>query len=127
MSLWYKPVDEITYADVDAFLRLGQPEGTRLNYKADVPKELAKLVGAFANTLGGIIVLGVNADKKTNTPLWPTLKDGRGLPDGPGLDERIISICRDNLYPPLRPLVSPTIRTPHLPGHSLAVIRAGQG
>jgi hypothetical protein len=36
MSLWNKPVSEITFADVDFFCRTQQPEGARLDYKVEV-------------------------------------------------------------------------------------------
>jgi len=66
MSLWYKQPEDITYQDIDAFCLQQHPEGMRLDYKLDVPTHLAKLVAAFANTLGGIIIFGVEADKTAN-------------------------------------------------------------
>ena len=71
MSLWYKQINAITFGDVDQFCVSKIPEGLRLDYKREIPNDLAKIVAAFANTLGGLIVLGVDADKTTNTPMWP--------------------------------------------------------
>jgi hypothetical protein len=64
-----------------------QPEGARLDYKGIAfPKDLSKTIAAFANTLGGLIILGVDADKKTNTPIWPPVA---GMPMEAGLSERV--------------------------------------
>ena len=71
MSLWYKQLDTIAYADIDAFCTRNIPEGLRLDYKREMPTDLAKLVAAFANTLGGLIILGVEAEKRL------TLRAGR--------------------------------------------------
>ena len=107
MSLWYRPIRDITFDDVDAFCSMKLSEGTRLDYKVSVSEKgnaqaprLEKLVAAFANTLGGIILLGVDADKKTNQPIWPPAD---GMPDEPGIEDQIISICQANIFPPVRP------------------------
>ena len=122
MSLWYKQIDAITYGDVDQFCAAKIPEGLRLDYKREMPKDLAKIVAAFANTLGGLIVLGVDADKTTNMPIWPTTT---GMEKEAGL-ERITAICRDNIYPPVRPQISPIIDNPHVAGAALAVLRVNE-
>ena len=60
MSLWSQPISQITFADLDAFCRTMQPEGTRLDYKGvEFPRRLDKSIAAFANTLGGLINLAV--------------------------------------------------------------------
>jgi hypothetical protein len=100
-----------------------QPEGMRLDYKVERPNDLAKLIAAFANTLGGLIVLGVDADKTTNQPIWPPQK---GMPTKPGIDEAITAIARDAIYPPVRVAISPIIENALLPGHSLAVVRVDE-
>ncbi len=124
MSLWNKAADDITLADVENFLRQRNREGLRLDYKADWPDDLAKLVAAFANTNGGLIILGVAADKKTNQPYWPSAPAGVGLlRSDPGIEERITSTCRDGIHPPILPSVSPVFQNPHAPGHALVVIR----
>ncbi len=96
MSLWHKQPESIIYSDLDAFCAQQIPEGIRLDYKLEVPNDLAKVVAAFANTLGGLIILGVDADKVTNTPNWPPTK---GMKKEKGLDERITAICRDSIFP----------------------------
>ena len=121
MSLWSKPVAQITFADVDEFCKTMQPEGARLDYKGiDFPKDLAKTIAAFANTLGGLILLGVDADKNSNTPLWPPTV---GMPMAAGLSERVIQVAQDAIYPPVRVDVSNIIENDLLPTHAIVVIR----
>jgi hypothetical protein len=50
----------------DTLNRIGQPESKRLEYKAVLPPAatIAQLIGSFANTNGGAIVLGVVEDGK---------------------------------------------------------------
>jgi hypothetical protein len=123
MSLWHKPMDAITFADVDAFCQTMQTEGMRLDYKLDRPKDLAKLVAAFANTNGGLILLGVEADPTTNKPIWPPLK---GMLSQKGVEEAVISIARDAIYPPATVQVSPVLENSHLPGHVVVVVRVDE-
>jgi hypothetical protein len=120
MSLWYKLPEDITYNDIDAFCTQQLPEGLRLDYKLDIPKDLAKLVAAFANTQGGLIIFGVEADKTANKPVWPSKK---GMAKTNGIDERITAICRDNIYPPVRPQISSVIDNPNPAGTVLTVVR----
>jgi hypothetical protein len=48
------------------FCQTKQAEGARLDYKGTAfPKDLAKIIAAFSNTLGGLILLGVDADGAT--------------------------------------------------------------
>lgn len=62
MSLLNKPVAEITFEDVEVFCRQKRKEGPRLDYKREFNDAHVKLICAFANTLGGIIILGVDTD-----------------------------------------------------------------
>lgn len=121
MSLWLKNPADFTFADVDAFCQTMQPEGARLDYKGIAfPTDLAKSLAAFANTLGGLIILGVEADQTTNTPIWPPT---RGLPTKKGYEEQVLQTAREAVFPPVRVLVSPAIENEMLPGHSIVVIR----
>src|SRR4051794_5355069 len=43
LSLWYKPIDEIMFEDVDEFCSQKHREGLRLDYKVEIPRDLAKL------------------------------------------------------------------------------------
>ncbi len=124
MSLWLKSPAEISFADIDAFCQTMQPEGARLDYKGiSFPKDLAKTIAAFANTMGGLILVGVDAEKTSNKPVWPATT---GMPTEPGLQERVYQIAEEAIYPPVRVGVSGPIENPNLPGHVLMVIRVNE-
>ncbi len=122
MSLEYKPIDQITFDDIEKFCIQRVREGSRLDYKAQFPNDLQKLVAAFANTMGGTIILGVDADATTNTPRWPP----RGMSRAVGIEERITAICRDNIHPPVRPQISRVLDNPHSPGSVVVVVRVDE-
>jgi hypothetical protein len=67
MNLFTGALAQLRLEDLDAFLGLSGPredrprEGTRIHYAIDVPDHLGDTVAAFANTDGGIIILGVSA------------------------------------------------------------------
>ena len=69
--LYTKPITEILWDDVEAFCQQRVPEGTYLDYKQDFPKHLQKTIAAMANTLGGVILIGVaeDAEGKPVTPV----------------------------------------------------------
>jgi len=123
MSLWFKSPSDITFTDIDEFCQTKQPENHRLDYKVTIPAKLEKTIAAFANTLGGMILLGVNSDPRTNEPIWPPVA---GMPDAKGLAEKIVQISRDAIYPPVRIEMSPVIANEGLPGHSLIVLRVDE-
>jgi hypothetical protein len=75
MSLWNKAVSDITFADVEAFCRQRHREEPRLDYNREWGKDHHKLICAFANTLGGIIMLAVDGDE--NSDLWQSLASFR--------------------------------------------------
>jgi hypothetical protein len=58
-------VEELRLEDVDAFLALDGPadsrprEGVRIDFKENIPDWLGEIVAAYANTYGGLVVLGV--------------------------------------------------------------------
>ena len=66
-ELWSKPIGEVTHEDVCALCRAQEQESVILEYKqrfsSDNPgKQIARLVAAFANTQGGVIVWGVEEE-----------------------------------------------------------------
>ena len=93
---------KITYDTIQKFCDQKIPEGQKIEYKASFPEgiKLERSICALGNTLGGIIFIGVKADKKTNIPeAIPgiTLKEG--------LEETIINKCLSWINPPLIPEV----------------------
>lgn len=100
MSLFTKNISEIQFNDVNNFFNIKLREDLRLDYKEDFPRDLAKIVIAFANTAGGIILIGIRTNRNTNLP--ETIV---GVPLSAGLEERVINITMSNIKPPISPEV----------------------
>lgn len=107
-SVWTLPVDEITAEDLDAFLKQRIPEGQQLDYKQAVDKSLAKSIASFANTVGGLIILGVATDD-SNQPIYPPC----GIPASDWKSDSITQVCADGTNPMVLPSVGPTLKNPH--------------
>ena len=119
VNLWTKAITEVSYDDVQAFCAENLPEGTRLDYKAEFAKELEKLLCAFANPYGGLILVGVDSDKNTDTPLWPP----KGISLVPGLELTVQQKAADAVYPPVPVQVSRPLPIPGKSDRVLLVIR----
>lgn len=66
-----KPINELSFDDVVAFLKQGIAENTMLDYKFMLPKnneKFAKTIAAFANTMGGTIIVGVKDENDKPLP-----------------------------------------------------------
>jgi predicted HTH transcriptional regulator len=87
MLLWTMPIEEIEFRHIDEFLNMKLLENNRLDYKAAMPSELNKAIAAFANTFGGLLIIGVDEDKNTNEPIWPPTKTNHLQDFLPGLRE----------------------------------------
>ncbi len=101
--LYRKQIDQITWDDVETFCQQGIAEGAYLDYKANFPDNLANTIAAMANTLGGIILIGVKEDKE-NKPVVPV----QGIPFEKGLSERVMNIILTNITPPVFPEIQVT-------------------
>ena len=89
---------EITFETIESFCReFG--EGVRVEYKQDI-KHLPKIVSAFANTQGGIFIIGVdtNANNEVDFPI-------AGIPFYRGIEEQILGSALEGIYPPIIPEV----------------------
>ena len=93
-----KKDSEISKEMLDAFCGLGIKEAIRVDYKQDFPSDLAKTIAAFANTWGGLLLIGVTSDEE-NRPKVPI----HGVPFAKGLEERIYQVCNASVYPPVMP------------------------
>lgn len=96
-----KPLEMITFADIDGFVQEKWPEGKTVDYKRDTyggkdedKKELLKDVSSFANTHGGDILIGVDEDKGV-----PTGIPGVTVPDIDKEKLRLEGIIRQGLEP----------------------------
>jgi len=100
LSLYSKKINNVTFNDIRSFVDIGLREDVRLDYKEDFPSNLAKIVTAFSNTAGGIVLIGVRASRDTNQPEVIT-----GVPLIVGLEEKVTNITMSNIRPPVSPEV----------------------
>ena len=94
-----KPIDAITPEDLASLQQNQVAEGKTLEYKSELPGDTAKLlrvICAFANTMGGDLLYGVEAAKGI-----PTGIPGLEILDEDGLRQRIENACRDSIEPRL--------------------------
>jgi predicted HTH transcriptional regulator len=61
----------LNWQDVLAFLEQRLPEGSRLDYKGELPANIEKHLAAFANTQGGLLLIGVDQDAAAGAPEAP--------------------------------------------------------
>ncbi len=70
MKILTTSINEIDFDYVVAFQQEANPEGTQLDYKKTFPdKGLAKIIASFANTRGGVLIIGIEEDSKTGVPI----------------------------------------------------------
>ena len=99
--MFTKLASNITFSDVEDFCRKFG-EGIRVEYKRDfdIKKHIPKTVSAFANTQGGIFIIGAETDKKTNQ----VIAIG-GIPNSGGIEEQIQQSALTGIYPAVIPEV----------------------
>jgi len=97
--MFSKPLDQIQYSDVENFCKTFA-EGVRIEYKSDMPKSIPKAVSAFANTLGGIIIIGVETEKVNNR-----VTNILGIDKEIGIEEKITNSALTGIYPGVIPEV----------------------
>ena len=95
--MFTKPIDEITFEDVESFCR-EWPEGVRVEYKREI-RHIRKIVSSFANTYGGIFLIGVEADQANNEVSFPI----KGIPQRNGIEEQIQQSALTGIYPGVIP------------------------
>jgi len=101
-SIFVLELSKLTIDNIKLFCAQGFSEGLRIEYKRDFPEnlKLAETVCAFANTEGGIILIGVQAERAKNTPTAiPGIELKRGL------EEKVISLCLSHISPTIAPEV----------------------
>lgn len=104
-SLFLAELETVTLNDIEGFCCINAPpdqrvkEGTRVDYKRDLPKDLGKTISAMANTSGGLIIIGVEENQGV-----PTKIDGISLGQG-DIKTRITNIAYSTIDPPLTPEV----------------------
>lgn len=96
--LFSLPLSEVNFQRVEDFCRTF-PEGVRVEYKSSLT-QVDKVVSAFANTVGGVWIVGVKTGN-ANMPVLPIT----GIPLEAGLEERITQVSLMGVYPPIVPQV----------------------
>lgn len=116
--MFTKPIGEITFEDIEFFCR-EWTEGVRVEYKEEI-KHIPKIVSSFANTYGGIFLIGVEADQTDNKVIFPI----EGIPKMSGIEERIQQSALTGIYPG----VIPEIRVVDVPnsGNVVVVVRVDE-
>jgi hypothetical protein len=99
--IYTSPIEQVSWAAVEAFCAQGVVESPLLDYKIDFPNDLGRTIAAMANTLGGIIIIGVD-EQADGKPVLPIA----GVTLQPGLAEKITNIVLDSLTPPVFPEVA---------------------
>ena len=91
-----KPIGQLQFDDIVAFLKKGVAENTMLDYKLMLPRDnekFAKSIAAFANSMGGTIVIGVKDEH--DKPREPFT----GIPFHTKIRGQIESIIQDHIDP----------------------------
>jgi len=119
MSIYTKPVSQLTTTDLQELLNDGAAENLRLEFKREVPdkQETLKKVSSFANTFGGLIVVGASARSS----------DGRiealsGVAEQSGYRQKVVDWCFNGANPPLTVSVSDPLQIPTANGKVCYVI-----
>ena len=89
---------EIDFNDIETFCR-EWAEGVRVEYKSEIA-HIPKIISSFANTQGGIFIIGVETDQnnKVKFPIQGIQNDG-------GIEERIVQSALTGIHPPVSPEV----------------------
>ena len=96
--MFTKLESDITFSDIKAFCDEYR-EGVQVEYKQEI-KHIPKIVSSFANTQGGIFIIGVETDNETNKVI---AIDGISNPGG--LEEQIIQSALTGIDPGVQPEV----------------------
>ena len=112
--MFTKPIDEITFEDVETFCK-EWPEGVRVEYKSNInlKRHIPKIVSSFANTHGGIFLIGVEADQTNNR-----VTSIPGIPQRNGIEEQIQQSALTGIYPG----VIPEIKVVDVPNSNNVVV-----
>ena len=114
------PIQDIDFQRVKEFCQQW-PEGVRVEYKAELNRNIPKLISSLANTAGGIALFGVEIDTTTNMPIFPI----KGMELENGFEERITQACINGVYPPITPSVK-IIPIPSSPGRAIGVVQVSE-
>ena len=102
--LFTKPLDQLTHDDIVNFANRFD-ENIRVEYKSTfdklVKEKIPKVVSSFANSQGGVLLLGINSNKGKAVPPFDGIEDT--ATEEPRLT--IENMCIQAINPPLAPRV----------------------
>ena len=112
--MFTKLAADITFSDIEEFCReFG--EGVRVEYKQQI-QHIPKIVSSFANTYGGIFIIGAETDEK-NKVVFPI----QGIPKRGGIEEQVQQSALTGIYPAVAPEI--IIRDVPNTGNVVVIIR----
>ena len=112
-AMFNTPLSQIDFPMIEEFCK-NWSEGVRVEFKKNLNVDFPKTVSSFANTLGGILLLGVETHKGTNKAVLPIA----GFPLEANIEERITQSSYQGIYPP----VIPALRIFPLPSNPQNVV-----
>src|SRR3989344_9318184 len=71
MDILTKPLNAYSFEEIESFVTEKIPEGDQIDYKREFPKaaDLSRLIAAYSNFLGGVVIVGVECDQDTGLPI----------------------------------------------------------
>ncbi len=96
--MFTKWANEIDFNDIEAFCQ-EWGEGVRVEYKSEIA-HIPKIISSFANTQGGIFIIGAETDEN-NKVIFPI----HGIPNEGGIEERIVQSAITGIHPAVSPEV----------------------
>lgn len=111
MSIYDKPIASLETSDLQELLTENAVENLRLEFKLQDPSkdETLKKLSSFANTFGGYLIIGAQANSSGRLQGLP------GIDSIPGFKQRIVQWCYEGVSPLLQPFVSDPIASPSDP------------
>jgi ATP-dependent DNA helicase RecG len=88
------PAPQTSRTELMRMVRGGEDTFLELKVKLSNTEKIAQEIVALANTGGGVIVFGVNDQLRVE-----------GVDDAEGVQEELVRICREEIEPPLVPLI----------------------
>lgn len=116
--MFTKLANEIDFSDIEAFCQ-EWGEGVRVEYKREIA-HIPKIISSFANTQGGILIIGVETDENSRAK-----PDIQGIPNAGGIREQIEQSATDGIYPAIIPEVI-ICDVPGETGNVVVVVRVGE-
>lgn len=123
MSIYSKSPSELTWADLQELQDNKSVENVRLEFKVTYPDKdgMLKKLSSFANTFGGYLVVGAEAESSDSR-----IKAIPGVDPKSSYKQTIVQWCTEGAYPPITVEVSDPIEVAGSSGRVCYVIMAAE-